>query len=204
MKIETIKTKEKLKEVFNFLSRLFFEDAKEYHEHYYTMSERFIEMSTQFVNDNELLFYIEEDNKIVAALTTKNMDLEKQKITLGIMGVAKEYRRRGYAKALIEYFENTCKEKNILHIELGARFRACPLYIEMNYKPSLMVQVFDFATIDDIRKENNFNLEEKLSWQGDTYGFIFYSIPKVDKKYIENFEQKVNTAHAQFIFEKNL
>ncbi|MDD6263971.1 MAG: GNAT family N-acetyltransferase [bacterium] len=120
------------------------------------------------------------------------------------MGVSKEYRRKGYAKILIKKFENTCKKKNIIHIDLGARFRACPLYIEMGYKPSLMIQVFDFATIQDIRKANTFNLKETSSWQGDTYGFIFYNIPKVDEKYIDVFEKNVSTAHARFIFEKDL
>ena len=27
-------------------------------------------------------------------------------------------------------------------------------------------EVFAFVTIDNMRKENNFNLQEKLSWQG--------------------------------------
>lgn len=204
MEIKTIQTKEKLKEVFNFLSKLFYEEAKEYNEHYYTMSERFTEMSEQFEKDNELLLYIEEDGKIVAGLTSKGMDKEKKKITLGVMGVAQDYRRKGYAKFLITEFEKRCKEKEILHIDLGARFRACPLYMAMEYRVSLMVQVFDFETIEDVKNANNFNLKEGFSWQGDTYGFVFFDVPQVDEKYIKNFENKVNTAHAQFIFEKDL
>ena len=58
MEIKVVETKEKLKEVFIFLSRLFFEDAKEYNEHYYTMSERFTEMSHQFEKDNELIIVV--------------------------------------------------------------------------------------------------------------------------------------------------
>lgn len=111
MKIKTFQTREKLNEVFNFLSRLFYEEAKEYNEHYYTMSERFIEMSEQLKKDNELLLYIEEEGKIVAGLTAKNIDKEKKKITLGVMGVAKDYRRKGYAKLLITEFEKRCKKK---------------------------------------------------------------------------------------------
>ena len=91
MKIKVVETKEKLKEVFVFLSRLFFEDAKEYNEHYYTMCERFTEMSHQFEKDNELLLYIEENKKIVAAITAKNMDTEKKKITLGIIVILWSY-----------------------------------------------------------------------------------------------------------------
>lgn len=63
MEIKVVETKEKLRKVFIFLSKIFFEDAKEHNEHYYTMSERFTEMSNQFEKDNELLLYIEENKK---------------------------------------------------------------------------------------------------------------------------------------------
>ncbi len=42
--IITVKTKEELKEVFNFISKVFYDDAKEHNEFYYTMSERLEEM----------------------------------------------------------------------------------------------------------------------------------------------------------------
>lgn len=96
------------------------------------------------------------------------------------------------------------QKKRILHIDLGARFRACPLYIAMGYKVSLMIQVFDFETIDDVRNANSFNLKEITSWQDDAYGFVFFDIPQVDEKYIKDFESKIDTIYAQFIFQKDL
>jgi hypothetical protein len=36
-----------------------------------------------------------------------------------------------------------------------------------------MVQVYDFVTTEDIKKENIFNLEIDFEFQGDTNGFIF-------------------------------
>ena len=202
--ISTVKDEKCLKEVFNFLSSLFYEDALENNEHYYTMSDRSEEMKRTFEIDKDFLMYIEDNDKIIAALTGKSLDLNKGKITIGVIGVSNSYRRKGIAKLLITEFENRCLEKNIKHIDLGARFRACPLYLDLNYKPSLMIQVFDFSTIDDIRKNNKFNFRELSSYQSDSYGFIFYEIDEVKEEYIKWFEQSVKTAHAQFIFEKDL
>ena len=203
-KIKTIKNEKELKKVFNFLSSLFYDDAKEYNEHYYTMGERYEEMKKMLETDNDFLIYIETNNKVIAALTGKNLNQEKQKITIGIMAVDSKYRRKGLARQLIDEFEKRCLEKNIKHIDLGARFRACPLYLSLNYKPSLMIQAFDFATIDDVRKKNKYNFKEIFSWQGDSYGFIFYEIDEVKEEYINWFEENIKTAHAQYIFEKDL
>ena len=181
-----------------------YDDAKKNNEHYFTMSERLMEMEKQLEVDNELLMYIEEDKKIIAAITGKGMDTEKKKITLGVIAIDPNYRKKGYAKALINEFEKRCKDKGIKHIDLGARFRACPLYIKLGYKPSLMIQVFDFANIDDVKKANKFNLKEGFSWQSDAYGFIFFEIDEIKEEYIDWFEQNVKTAHAQYIFEKDL
>ena len=202
--IKTVKNKKELKKVFDFLSMTFYDDAKKNKEHYFTMSERLMEMEKQLEVDNELLMYIEKDKKIIAAITGKGMDTEKKKITLGVIAIDPNYRKKGYAKALINEFEKRCNDKGIKHIDLGARFRACHLYIKLGYKPSLMIQVFDFANIDDVKKANKFNLKEDFSWQSDAYGFIFFEIDEIKKEYIDWFEQNVKTAHAQYIFEKDL
>ena len=202
--IKTVKNKQELKKVFDFLSMTFYDDAKKNKEHYFTMSERLMEMEKQLEVDNELLMYIEKDKKIIAAITGKGMDTEKKKITLGVIAIDPNYRKKGYAKAMINEFEKRCKDKGIKHIDLGARFRACPLYIKLGYKPSLMIQVFDFANIDDVKKANKFNLKEGFSWQSDAYGFVFFEIDEIKEEYIDWFEQNVKTAHAQYIFEKDL
>lgn len=204
MKIKTIKTENKLKEVFSFMAKLFYDEAKEYDEHYFTMSERYTEMLEQFKKDNELLLYMEEDGKVIAGLTSKNMNLDKQKITLGVMAVSKNHRRKGYGKELVLEFEKRCIEKGIKHIDLGARYRACPLYIALGYKPSLMVQVFDFATVNNIKKANTLKLESTFEWQGDAYGFIFFAVDAVKEEYIKHFESNVENSQAQYVFEKDL
>lgn len=202
--IKTVETKEELKEVFRFLSETFYRDAIKHKEYYFTMSERFEEMSKQFSLDKSYLMYIKDKDKIIAAITGKNSNPKEGKITLGVLAVDEDYRRKGLAKKLVLAFENICKEKGIKHIDLGARFRAVPLYLKLKYKYSLMIQVFDFKTIDDVRKENKYNFEEGFSYQGDTYGFIFYKVDDVKEEYIKHFEKNVPTSHAQYIFEKDI
>ena len=203
-KIKTVETLEDLKRLFNFLSEVFYDEAVEYNEHYFTMSERYKEMKVQFEVEKNLLMYIEKRGKIVAGITAKGMKKDDGKITLGVMAVAKSERRKGFAKELVLEFEKRCKDAGIKHIDLGARFRACPLYVNLGYEHSLMIQVFDFSTVEDVKKKNKFKFEKGFSWQGETYGFIFYKTPDIKKEYIDYFEENVKTAHAQFIFEKDL
>lgn len=204
LEIKTVKSEKKLKQLFNILSEIFYDDAVENKEHYYTMSERYEEMKLQFKNDKDFLMYIEDNNKIVAGLTGKNLDFKKKKITIGVLAVKKEYRMNGLATKLINEFENRCKKKKIEHIDLGARFGACNLYKKLNYNYFLMVQVFDFVTIDDVRKLNKFNLDEIYSWQGETYGFIKFKVNCINKEIIDYFEKNIKTAYAQYIFEKDI
>ena len=118
--------------------------------------------------------------------------------------ISKEYRMKGFATKLVNEFENRCKKKKIEHIDLGARSRACNFYKNLNYNYSLMVQVFDFVTIDDVRKLNKFNLDEIYSWQGETYGFIRFKVNCIDKEIIDYLEKNIKTAYAEYIFEKDI
>ena len=204
LEIKTVKSEKELKKLFNILSEIFYDDAVKNKEHYYTMSERYEEIKLQFKNDKDFLMYIEDNNRIVAGLTGKNLDLKKKKITISVLAVKKEYRMKGLATKLVNEFENRCKKKEIEHIDLGARFRACNLYKNLNYNYSLMVQVFDFVTIDDVRKLNKFNLDEIYSWQGETYGFIKFKVNCINKEIIDYFEKNIKTAYAQYIFEKDI
>ena len=127
IEIKTVKSEKELKDLFNVLSEIFYDDAVENDEHYYTMSERYEEMKEQYKKNKDFLMYVEKDNQIVAGLTGKSMDLEKKKITIGILAVKKEYRMNGLAKRLVEEFEKRCKKvltTNLHHgniIKLTAR-----------------------------------------------------------------------------------
>ena len=202
--IKIVNNDEELNQVFNFLSKTIYDNSILHKEKYYPMSSRLEEIKKQLKIDKDFLMYIEENNHIVAAITGKNMDLTKKKITLGILAVSPSKRNLGYGTLLIKEFEKTSLKKGITHIDLGSRYRASSLYEHLNYKYSLMVQIFDFAKIEDIRKANKYNLEEITSNQTPAYGYIFYKVPSISKKYITCFEKQVPTAIAQYIFKKDL
>lgn len=204
IEIKTINDKKELKEVFNFLSKTFYYDAKEYHETYYAMGDRYNEMCQQLELDKDFLLYIEENNKIIAALTGKGLDQKNKKITMGVMAVDKEYRRKGYGKYLIQEFEKRCIQKGITHIELGSRIKACSLYVSLGYKPSLIVQVYDFSTTNDIKKANSMNLEVISECQGGCYGYVLFKVDEINKEYVEHFNSTVENSYAQYFFEKEL
>lgn len=148
--------------------------------------------------------YIEVNDNIIAGIVGKNMNTLNKSITMVILAVTMSERGKGLAKLLIEEFENKCIKKGISHIKLGSRFRAASLYKKLNYNFTLMVQVFDFATTKDIRKNNKYNFKEKDYYQGDTYEFITYYVDDVREEYINYFEDNIDTAHAQYLFEKDL
>ena len=72
--IKTVKDEKEIKKVFNFLSSLFYDDAIEHNEHYYTMSERLEEMKKMFEVDKDFLMYIEDNKKIINS--NKNINEE--------------------------------------------------------------------------------------------------------------------------------
>ena len=162
------------------------------------------EMKEQFEVDNHFLMYIEQDGKIIAGITAKDMNKNSKKITLSILAVSNSERKKGLARELVLEFEKRCKIKKIKYIELGARFRACSFYEKLSYNYCLMIQVFDFSTIEDVRNKNKYNFEEISSFQGETYGCICFKVPSIKKEYIDYFEKNVKTAYAQYIFKKEL
>ena len=202
--INTVETNEEVKELFEFLSSTFYRDAIKYNEYFYDMKDRLKEMIDQFKIDKSFLMYIKDNNKIIGGITGKNMNIKDSKITMSVLAVDEDYRNKGLGTLLIKEFENRCLEKNIKHIDLGSRFRATNLYLKNGYKYSLMVQVYDSCTIDDIRKCNKYNFKELSSYNSDTYGFIIYEVDSIKEEYINNFENNIFSSYVQYIFEKDL
>ncbi len=201
MDIKTIKTKEDLKNLFDFFVDVFKLDAEEYNEKFYDMTERYKTMEKQFDADNEFIMYIKDNDKIIAGITGSNMNNDK--ITLSILGVDKKYRNNGLAKKLILEFEKRCKEKGVCNIDLGARKRAVKLYSDLGYSYSLLVQVTN-DKIDEIRFNNKYNLKEKRSYKSNSYSYVIYDVNDIDNKYIDNFINKIDGCFAQYMFEKRL
>lgn len=202
--IKTVTNEKDLKRLFDFLAEVFYDEATLNKENYFIMAERFTEMKEQFKKDNKFLIYIEEDKNIIAGLTCKNMNKKKKSIVLSMLAVKKDKRKEGLGTVLIKVFEKTCRESKIKNIELGSRYRSCKFYEKLDYEYSLMVQVYDFITIEEIRKNNKYNFEEIDSKQEETYGFITYKVDKIKKEYVDHFENKIKTAYVNYIFKKKI
>ena len=84
MKIKCVDSKEKFKEYFDFFSKVFYEDAVEYNEHYYPMYNAYSKLFEQYEKDASLLLYIEEDDEIVATLGVKDVKENEATINMPI------------------------------------------------------------------------------------------------------------------------
>jgi ribosomal protein S18 acetylase RimI-like enzyme len=114
--IKSVETEEELKKLYYFVSKVFYDDAKENNEHYYPMYDTYTKMYQQFERNKKLLLYIEEDNQIVAAVTAK--DMTETTITISTLAVDKKYRGKDYAKDLIMELEKQLKKIGITSISL--------------------------------------------------------------------------------------
>lgn len=202
MEIKCIDSKAKFKEYYDFFSKVFYYDAVEHNEHYYPMYNAYSKLFEQYEKDASLLLYIEEDNKIVATIGVK--DVKEKEATIDVVAVDKEYRGRGYSSILLDEIEKRLFKKGIENVSLGARFRACGVYLKNGYSPTLLVQVSDFATLDLVKKANKYNYKIVNEYQNDVCGAVFYDVDVVNAEVIEYFEKEVPTAKASYIFTKKL
>lgn len=82
-KIKIANNDKELEQVFNFLSKKNYDNTL-YKEKYYPMSKRLEEIKRQLKIDKDFLMYIEEDNSIVLAITSKNM-VSKEKNNIWVL-----------------------------------------------------------------------------------------------------------------------
>lgn len=202
MEILHVKTKEELLNFYYFVSSVFYEDAVEHQEHYHPMYNQYEKLLEQYNQDKELILYIKEDDLIIAAIAIK--DLKEKEATGSVLAISKKHRGKGLALRLLTEIENKLKAKGIEKLTLGARFRACGVYIKAGYKPMLLIQVSDFAKIDLIKEANIFNFELINEYQTETNGAVFYNVTEIDKNIIDHFENNVPTAKASYIFTKKI
>ena len=65
MEIKSVDSKQKFKEYYDFFTKMYYDDAVEYNEHYYPMFNAYSKMLEQYEKDSSLLLYIEDKGKIV-------------------------------------------------------------------------------------------------------------------------------------------
>ncbi len=202
MDILHVKTEEELMSFYYFISRVFYEDSVEHNEHYHPMYNQYNKLVEQYNLDKELILYIEEDQQIIGGIAIK--DVKGKEATGSVLAVSKENRGKGLSIKLLLEVEKRLIARGIETINLGARIRACAVYLKAGYKPMLLVQVSDFAQIDLIKKNNIFNFEIINEYQTPTNGAVFFNVDTVEKSVVDHFEKTVPTANASYIFTKKL
>lgn len=201
--IQTVKNEEILKEVYRFLCINFYNEYQKTGEQYYPMYERFLEMNKQFQEHPNLLYYIENSqHEIIASLTSKNLNYEQKSITLGMICVSEDFRCKGVGALLLERFEEDCRKLGLNKISLGSRFEACSFYKKHGYMATLMVQVYDFITVEEILKIN-LPLNVIDTYKTEFYGFVEFEVDEIKKEYLDYFKE-IPTATAQYVFTKYL
>jgi len=202
VEIKHVDSKEKFNEYYHFFSKVFYDDSVEHNEHYYPMYNAYSKLIEQYEKDPGLLLYIEDDGKMVATIAVK--DFKGNEATIDTLAVDKNYRGKGYASILLKEIERKLVSKGVENVSLGARFRACNVYLKNGYDPTLLVQVNDFATSKLIKKCNKYGYAIVNEYQNEVCGAVFYKVDTVDYEVIEHFEKNVPTAHVSYIFTKKL
>lgn len=204
-RVKRVKEELILINLFYFFSKTFFYEDKEHNQRYEYMYERYNEMKRQFEVDKDLLFYMEDKNEIIAGLTIKNRN-EKDEATIGMLAVSRNYRNKGIAEMLMRTAEDECSKKGIKFLSLGARVNALNFYKKMGYNPMLMVQIYDFETIENVKNVNDRYKNYPIinEYKDVAYGFVFFEIENLLIKDINHFENNLDVCNVQYVFTKEL
>jgi len=134
----------------------------------------------------------------------KNIDVNSA--TIGMLAVSEEFRKQGLAGILLSKAEEVAISKGIKKLNLGARPTAIEFYRKMGYDFTLMVQVFDFETIDNVLELNidYRNFPVLNTFQDVTYGFVFFAVDNLIIEDLQYFESKLDICSVLFVFTKNI
>ena len=161
------------------------------------------ELKLQFARDKSMLIFIRnEDGDIIAGLSMKHSDNDE--ITLGMLAVGTRCRRQGIGRKLVEYVENLCALRGYKQISLGARTSSANFYIQMNYEPILMVELFGDNSIYALDEFIRSTYKLKCVSMETGNKKAFYSIDNVDEQMIDRLSTTFTEAEVQFVFTKNI
>lgn len=156
VEIKTVKTIVKIDELVDFFTSVFSDYTVVNEQSKLTKKEL---MESQFNEDPEFLMYIEDNNKIVAALFGYSSK-PTNAIILHIIGVLKEYRLKKYGSKLLDELVKRAKEKNYGQINLTSKTENYDFYIKNGFRPVLSYVVFDNISNEEFDKLNKYNFEQ--------------------------------------------
>lgn len=208
MDIKTVKTIDKIDELVDFFANVFSDYTVVNEQSKLTKKEL---MESQFNEDPDFLMYIEDNNKIVAALfgySSKHTNA----IILHIMGVLKEYRLKKYGSKLLDELIKRAKEKNYDQINLTSKTENYDFYIKNGFKPILSYVVFDNVSNEEFDKLNKYNFEQ-ISYIVHGYMMdgnekhatrVTYYVDYPKFEYLKYYNDLFEGSSASYSFVKNL
>lgn len=208
MDIKTVKTIDKIDELVDFFANVFSDYTVVNEQSKLTKKEL---MESQFNEDPDFLMYIEDNNKIVAALfgyTSKPTN----SVILHIIGVLKEYRLKKYGSKLLNELVKRAKEKNYDQINLTSKTENYDFYIKNGFKPVLSYVVFDNISNKEFDKLNKYNFEQ-ISYIVHDYMMdgkekhatrITYYVNYPKFEYLEYYNKLYKNSSASYSFERFL
>ena len=107
---------------------------------------------------------------------------------------------------LMRTAEDECSKRGIKFLSLGARVNALNFYKKMGYKPTLMVQIYDFESIENVKNVNDKYKKYSIinEYKNVAYGFVFFEIDDLLIEDINHFEENLDVCNAQYVFTKEL
>ena len=208
MDIKTVKTIDKIDELVDFFANVFSDYTVVNEQSKLTKKEL---MESQFNEDSDFLMYIEDNNKIVAALFGYSSK-PTNAIILHIMGVLKEYRLKKYGSKLLEELVKRAKEKNYDQIILTSKTENYDFYIKNGFKPVLSYVVFDNISNEEFDKLNKYNFEQ-ISYYVHDYMMdgkekhatrVTYYVDYPKFEYLKYYNDLFEGSSASYSFVKNL
>ena len=208
MDIKTVKTIDKIDELVDFFANVFSDYTVVNEQSKLTKKEL---MESQFNEDPDFLMYIEDNNKIVAALFGYSSK-PTNAIILHIIGVLKEYRLKKYGSKLLDELVKRAKEKNYDQINLTSKTENYDFYIKNGFKPVLSYVVFDNISNKEFDKLNKYNFEQ-ISYYVHDYKMdgkekhatrITYYVDYPKFEYLKYYNDLFEGSSASYTFVKNL
>ena len=166
---------------------------------------RFGELEAAYHGERELLLVAEEGGSVVGA--AMGFMAEGSEVTLRILAVAAERRRRGIGRALLRAFEASALRLGATRISLGADAEA-GFYIRHGYQTMLLLQwVYDPGRFDAEVEALAAGPVREMTWHRDSFGGVpqlFVELDEPSPVVRTQVQDVVSGAHVGYCMTKAL
>jgi len=106
------------------------------------------------------------------------------------------FRRRGFGKKLVQFFEETVRKEGYSKINVGSEDDSIGFYLSLKYKPFLLIQFEDHGSLEKRLRD--------LKIINSSKGIIEANVEKADIRKIKELRKKFPNANFQYIFTKTV